>query len=122
MIQFKKIILHNFGSYGHAELDLQNKGFCLVSGENNCTKDNAQSNGSGKTALFSAICYAITGETVSGVKSNLKNINVDELDCYVQLDFTYNRDMYSLIRTATPKTELKIYKNDVYFNKAYKNN
>lgn len=113
MIQFKKIILHNFGSYGHAELDLQNRGFCLVSGQNDYAKDNAISNGSGKSFIFSAISYAITGETISGIKSNLKNINIDEPDCWVQLDFLYNRDMFSLVRTATPKSDLKIYKNDV---------
>ena len=66
MIQFKKVILHNFGSYGHVELDLQNRGFCLVSGQNNYVKDNALSNGSGKSFLWSAICYALTGVTIGG--------------------------------------------------------
>ena len=113
MIQFKKIILHNFGSYGHAELDLQNRGFCLVSGQNDYAKDNSASNGAGKSQCFSAISYAITGETINGIRTNLKNINIDEPDCWVQLDFLYNRDVYSLIRTATPKSDLKIYKNDV---------
>ena len=31
-IDFEKVIIHNFGSYGHTELDLKSKGFCLVSG------------------------------------------------------------------------------------------
>jgi DNA repair exonuclease SbcCD ATPase subunit len=113
MIQFKKVILHNFGSYGHAELELQNKGFCLVSGQNNYTKDNALSNGAGKSFLWSAICYALTGETINGIKTNLKNINVEEQDCYIQLDFLYNKDFFSLTRTITPKSELKIFKNDI---------
>ena len=91
MIQFKKLIVHNFGSYGHTELDLQNRGFCLVSGQNNFVKDGALSNGSGKSIIFSAICYAITGETISGIRSNLKNINIDEQDCWVQLDFLSNK-------------------------------
>ena len=51
MLKFKKVILHNFGSYGHAEIDLNNKGICLVSGRNNYKKDNALSNGSGKSFL-----------------------------------------------------------------------
>lgn len=113
MIQFKKIIIHNFGSYGHTELELQNRGFCLVSGQNNYVKDNALSNGSGKSMLWSAICYALTGETINGIKTNLKNVNIDEQDCWVQLDFMYNKDLYSLIRTITPKSDLKIFKNDV---------
>ena len=113
MIQFKKVIVHNFGSYGHAELELQNRGFCLVSGQNNYIKDNALSNGSGKSFLWSAICYALTGETINGIKTNLKNINVDEQECFVQLDFLYNKDLFSLVRTASPKSDLKIYKNDI---------
>lgn len=112
MIQFKKVIVHNFGSYGHAELELQNRGFCLVSGQNNYLKDNALSNGSGKSFLWSAICYALTGETINGIKTNLKNINIDEQECFVQLDFLYNKDLFSLVRTASPKSDLKIYKND----------
>lgn len=113
MIQFKKVILHNFGSYGHTELELQNRGFCLVSGKNNYIKDNALSNGSGKSFLWSAICYALTGETVSGIRTNLKNINIEESDCYVQLDFLYDKDLFSIVRTVAPKTDLKIFKNDI---------
>lgn len=113
MIQFKKVIIHNFGSYGHVELELQNRGFCLVSGQNNFTKDNALSNGSGKSFLWSAICYALTGETINGIKTNLKNINVEETECYVQLDFLYNKDLFSIHRIVTPKSDLKIFKNDI---------
>ena len=113
MIQFKKVIIHNFGSYGHVELDLQNRGFCLVSGQNNCTKDNAISNGAGKSFLWSAICYALTGETISGIKTNLKNINTDEPDSWVQLEFSYNKDFYVLQRIIAPKSDLKVFKNDV---------
>ena len=51
MLQFNKVILHNFGSYSHSEVNLSGKGFCLVSGKNNYKKDNALSNGSGKSFL-----------------------------------------------------------------------
>lgn len=113
MIQFKKVIIHNFGSYGHVELELQNRGFCLVSGQNNYIKDNALSNGSGKSMLWSAICYALTGETINGIKNNLKNVNIDEPDCWVQLEFLYHKDLFSVIRTITPKSDLKVFKNDI---------
>ena len=116
MIQFKKVVIHNFGSYGHVELDLQNRGFCLVSGQNNYSKDNALSNGSGKSFLWSAICYAITGETIGGIKTNLKNINVDEPDSFVQLEFLYQKDLYNICRTLTPKSDLKIFRNDIDFS------
>lgn len=111
MIQFKKLTVHNFGSYGHTELDLQNRGFCLVSGKNNYSKDNAISNGAGKSFLWSAICYALTGETINGIKTNLKNINIKESECYVQLEFNYGSEEFILTRMITPKSELHITKN-----------
>jgi len=113
MLEFKKIILHNFGSYNHAEVDLANKGFCLVTGRNNYAKDNAYSNGSGKSLIWSAICFAITGETINGVRSGLKNINVEENSGYVSLDAEFDGDTYLLTRYIAPKSELKIIKNGV---------
>ena len=116
MLKFKKIILHNFGSYGHAEVELENKGICLVSGRNNYKKDNALSNGSGKSFLWSGICFALTGETISGLKSNLKNIFTDENLSYVTLDFDDNTDNYVITRYIAPKSDLKIIKNDIVNN------
>jgi len=110
---FKKIKLVNFGSYQKAEVNLQNRGICAVSGENHCIKDNALSNGSGKSTIWSAICYALTGETISGLTSNLKNINIDEDDCYVSLEFSVDKDNYIITRYHKPKSDLKIIKNDV---------
>ena len=112
MLKFKKIILHNFGSYGHAEVELNNKGICLVSGRNNYKKDNALSNGSGKSFLWSSICFTLTGETISGLKSNLKNINIeDDPTCYVTVEFLENADSYVVTRHIAPKSDLKINKN-----------
>lgn len=114
MLNFKKIILHNFGSYGHAETNLENKGICLVSGKNNYKKDNALSNGSGKSFLWSGICFALTGETISGLRSNLKNINSSEDSAsYVTVEFLADKDNYVITRHISPKSDLKIIKNDV---------
>lgn len=113
MLSFEKVILHNFGSYGHAEVELSNKGFCLVSGTNTYKKDNAISNGSGKSFLWSGICFALTGETVSGLKTNLKNINIDEDSCYVKLFFNFNGDSFEITRYINPKSDLSIIKNGI---------
>lgn len=114
MLNFKRIILHNFGSYGHAETNLENKGICLVSGRNNYKKDNALSNGSGKSFLWSGICYALAGETISGLKTNLKNINsTEDATSYVTVEFISDKDTYSITRHIAPKSDLKIIKNDV---------
>lgn len=111
-IKIKKLIMHNFLSYGHAELDLEDKGYCLVSGVNNNPRDNAVSNGSGKSSWGSAICWALTGQTISGLSKNIKNINVDENKCYVTLLFTVDNDSYEITRYANPKSDLTIKVND----------
>lgn len=111
MLQFNKIKLINFGSYCKAEVDLQNKGFCLVSGENRYAKDNALSNGSGKSFLWSGICFALTGETIQGLTKNLRNINADSEESSVTLDFISDADHYIITRYIAPKSDLKIMKN-----------
>lgn len=112
-IIFSKITLHNFGSYAHAELPLRDRGFCLVTGRNNFKKDNALSNGSGKSFIWSAICFALTGETIQGLSKNLKNINNDEEDSYVSLEFQVDADVYKVTRQIAPKSDMAISKNGV---------
>jgi DNA repair exonuclease SbcCD ATPase subunit len=112
MLQFKKVTLHNFGSYGHADVGLQNKGFCLVTGVNRCKKDNALSNGAGKSQIWNGISFALTGETVNGLHSNLKNLAAAEDDeAYVALSFSHDSDSFEITRFISPNTDLKIIKN-----------
>lgn len=108
---FKKVILHNFLSYGHSEFDLRDKNYCLVRGINNCPLDNALSNGSGKSSWISGICWALTGETVQGITTNIKNIYVDEKECYVTLFFDVDNDSYEITRIKEPSANLKIIRN-----------
>ena len=49
-IIFEKVTLHNFLSYGHTEIDLRNRNYCLVKGINNDPLSNSTSNGSGKSS------------------------------------------------------------------------
>jgi len=113
-VLWNKVILHNFGSYNHAEVDLLDKGFCSVVGENNYKKDNALSNGSGKSFLWSALCYTITGETIQGLRKNLKNLNnSDDNTGYTAVDITVDNDHYVITRYFAPKSNLTIVKNDV---------
>lgn len=111
-INFNKIILHNFLSFNHVEVDLQNKDACIVKGINKNPKDNAISNGSGKSSLWSGIIWALTGETITGI-TNVKNIFIDENLCYVELDFSIDADSYKVIRYKEPKSDMKIYQNNV---------
>lgn len=112
MINFKKVILHNFGSYQQAEVDLQDKGFCLVVGKNNYVADNSISNGTGKSTIWSAISYTICGELPNGVHSNLKNINIlEDQECYTSVEFSINENDYKITRRISPKSALEIIKN-----------
>jgi len=98
-LSLNKLILHNFLSYGHSEIELNDRGYCLVSGVNRCSKDNALSNGSGKSSWSSGICWALTGETTQGLKSGIKNIYADKNeDCYVTLIFKVDNDEYEITR------------------------
>lgn len=110
-LRFKRVKLVNFNSYAESEVYLNDKGFCAVTGKNNYIKDGALSNGCGKSTIWTAICYALTGETINGLTNNLKNILVDDNECYVELDFFANKDEYKLIRHHKPKSDLKIFKN-----------
>lgn len=111
-IQFQKLNICNFLSFGRAEIDLRDKGYCLVSGCNNNPLDKASSNGSGKSSWSSAICYALTGETIQGLSRNIKNINVPEKECWVELTFKIDKDVYKITRYNEPKSDLKIILND----------
>lgn len=109
-IIFKHISIHGFLSLGDADIDLENQGYTLVKGINHDAEDGATSNGSGKSSIFSAICYAITGETIQGLKSNIVNIHGDG-GCYVILDFVADGNVYKIARYRTYGkigTDLKI--------------
>lgn len=93
----KHIKLHGFLSFGDAELDLQDRGYCSIEGVNKNPKDVAISNGSGKSSIVSAICWALTGETIQGLKSNIANIYLND-GCFVQLDFDIDNIPYSITR------------------------
>ena len=101
-IIFKKLIINNFMSFEHAELDLNRVGYFIVRGKNNNIKDSALSNGSGKSTLFEALCWVLTGETVRGTKevSNLKT----EKSAEVELNFSVDANDYKIIRKKKPSS------------------
>ena len=107
-LTFKKIIIHGFLSYGHSEIELDNLGYCLVKGVNKCPTDNALSNGAGKSSWISALCWALTGLTVQGNRSNLKNIYLEENSCYVTVFFNADGKEFEVTRINAPKSDLKI--------------
>ena len=110
-ITFTKIKLHNFFSFEDVELSLNDLGYTLVTGRNYCKLDNAYSNGSGKSAIFNGICYALTGETSQGISDSLGNIFTDPSDCWVELSLRINNDEFIIRRIKEPKSDLILYVN-----------
>ena len=111
-VKFHKVIIDNFLSFGHAEVALENCGYTLVEGINHNPKDGAKSNGSGKSSIFNAICYALTGETINGLSNNLNNI-ITKGDMGVELEFSVDDNFYDIKRTRDIKghANLKIFIN-----------
>ena len=112
-LKFNKITVNNFMSYSHTELELTNLGYTIVSGKNNCKVDSSLSNGSGKSSIFNAICYALTGETTQGLKNNIENIYADPDDCWVELDFNVDNNNFVIRRIKTPYSNMKLWCNGV---------
>lgn len=112
-IVFKKIIIDNFLSFGHASLDLDNLSYTLVSGVNERAEDNASSNGSGKSSIWEAIIWCLTGDTIRGAKS-VSNSFIDDGPC-TDIYFSIDNVDYRILRAkdnSVYKTALKFWVND----------
>ena len=65
MIKFQNMVIKNFMSVGHAEIDLADQGLILIEGVNE-DDPSAMSNGSGKSSIVDAISWCLYGETARG--------------------------------------------------------
>lgn len=113
-IKFKNIKIENFLSIGNITYNLDKNGFVIVTGRNENTSDNAKGNGSGKSSIFEAILYVLTGETLRGTRDVVNKYTPDGL--YIELDFDIDDVTYKLIRTREHKdlgTNLKLYVNNI---------
>ena len=111
-IIFKKVYLHNFMSFKDATLTLNDNGFVFVQGRNENPNDNSQSNGSGKSSIFEAIVYCLTGDTIRGAKDIVNHQSDD--GTYVGLEVVIDGTEYKLLRSKDHKkykTNLLIFKN-----------
>lgn len=76
-LTFKALSIENFMSIGNVAIDFEAMtGFNTIIGENYMVQDNAKSNGSGKSSIFEALIWCLTGETIRGNK-DVVNHNTD---------------------------------------------
>lgn len=96
MINFKSIQLKNFMSYKDLEFNFDKQGIVLVVGEN-ADSVYSGSNGSGKSALFESIFFALYGRTLREAKGS-DVISYGEDMAYLRLLFDYNDDSFEVVR------------------------
>ena len=109
-IIFNSIDIEGFMSIGNIHIDLNDSGYTLISGVNQDQVDFAKSNGSGKSSIWEALMWCLTGTTIRGSK-NVENIN-QNTGVVVKLDFSVDNSNYILIRSKNHtkyKTNLLIY-------------
>lgn len=113
-IKLKYLKFHNFLSFEDGELSFSSSGYTLVQGVNKNIVDMAVSNGSGKSSIFEAISWCITGELIRGSK-NVKRLGAEEKDpCWVSLEFDIDTTKYGICRQANPsKLQLIVNGQDV---------
>lgn len=99
-------------SHADTHINFDTAGYVLLQGINQCDVDCSTSNGSGKSSIWDALSWCLTGETIRGAKDVTRKSAQD--GCRVTLSFSVDVDEYILIRCKDDseyKTNLKIYVN-----------
>ena len=109
-INFEKVYMRNFLSIGNSgqEFDYK-KGIHAVTGH---VEPSLKRNGVGKSSILAdSITFALFGKPLRKVnKEDIVN-TVNNKDCVVKVDFTIDRNKYTVERSIKP-TYLKIWEND----------
>lgn len=109
-IIFKTIKIESFMSIGNIELNFTEGGYTLIQGRNDNQNDNAKSNGSGKSSIWEALVWCLTGETIRGSK-DVENLYTKR-GTLVSLEFTIDSHDYLLMRSKNHseyKTNLQLF-------------
>lgn len=111
-INFKKISIKNFLSFGDDPVELEfKKGLHVITGVNRDKSD--RQNGLGKSAMMEALYFAIFGTTIRELKKDLIPNSYTKGNCEVILDldviYENRKEVYKVIRTINP-SKLYLYK------------
>jgi len=107
MILFKNLRWKNLLSTGNyfTELKLNGNANTLVVG----------TNGSGKSTMLDALCFALFGKPFRGInKPNLIN-SINNRDCVVEIEFDIGNKKYKIVRGIKPNV-FEIYQDSVLLN------
>jgi exonuclease SbcC len=100
-MKFKRVTIQNFLSYKQKQtLEFTGKGISLLLGKN----------GEGKSAIASAIYFALFGKSDRGKLDNLVNFDIGK-NCLVELEFEKSNKSYKIIRGLKP-SKFEIYANN----------
>jgi DNA repair exonuclease SbcCD ATPase subunit len=103
-MKFETLTFENFMSFRSEQvLPLADLGLVLVAGDNRLSAS-ADSNGSGKTAVFEALCWGLFGQTLRGLKADDVACRFTRGQTKVQVDLKLDTGFHSIIRTRRPQT------------------
>lgn len=112
-INFNKITVKNFLSFGEEPVELEfKKGLHIITGINRDKSD--RQNAIGKSALLESLYFSIFGTTIRELKKDLIPNTYTSGACEVVLNFDVvtetNKDSFKIVRTLNP-SKLYLYKN-----------
>lgn len=101
-VKFKRITFKNILSYGNVDttIDLESHRNTFISA----------TNGSGKSTIMDAICYALYGKPYRGIKLGQLINSINKKALLVTIEFSIGDDAYKVIRGQKPNI-FEIYKN-----------
>lgn len=113
-MKIKKLEISNFLTIGKASLDLDDRGLLLIQGINE-DDPSATSNGSGKSSVVDALCWALYGVTARDVSGDAVVNKTAKKNCHVGVivgdgDKQYRINRYR--KDATHKNQVFVHQHD----------
>lgn len=107
IIRFNNIDIQSFKSLGQATVNLDGRGIVKVQGCNNY-ESNAESNGSGKSSIFSALFWGLFGKTPEGIANPANRYTSEK--CQVIISLRVDNDTYEIVREIRKSSQYVIVK------------
>ncbi len=102
-MKINRVIIDNFLTLQHAEIELDDRGLLLIQGDN---KDDtsADSNGAGKSSIADAICWGLYGVTARGVSTDAVVNKTAKKDCRVEVRLSDGTNEWRIVRHRKDST------------------